>query len=394
MLKIACMNIVLFDGMEWAQLRPLTLTKPVAALRMGILTFRERWEKHLPGKYSYLTQDYLSKKYPLQIDEENLFINPSFFPTPLYIEEIQRLKTGESIWKEGHLMAAKMSFEAFQEVEQQSNKKIFAQEILHIQHLWDLFHWNAAAIQFDFDRLTKSRISQAISSTNGVMHADNIFIEEGAVVEYSTLNAKNGPIYIGKNAEIMEGSMIRGSFALCENATVNMGTKIYAGTTVGPHCKVGGEINNSILMGYSNKGHDGFLGNSVIGEWCNLGADTNNSNLKNNYSNIRIWDYSRKNYVDTGLQFFGLVMGDYSKSAINSQFNTGTVVGISANVFAVGFPPKFIPSFSWGGNEAAPKFDLDKSFEAANKMKERRKKILTEYDQEILSHIYSKESDY
>src|SRR5690606_21896101 len=222
------------------------------------------------------------------------------------------------------------------------------------------------------------RKSQPISESNGIISPENIFLEEGAIVEFAVLNAKEGPIYVGKNAEIMEGTLVRGSLALCESAKLNLGAKIYSGTTIGPHCKVGGEVNNSILMGYSNKGHDGFLGNSVLGEWCNLGADTNNSNLKNNYSEIKVWDYNAKDYIDTGLQFCGLMMGDYSKSAINTQFNTGTVVGISANVFDAGFPPKFIPSFSWGGGKNAGKFDLEKSYDAAERMMERRKKALSE----------------
>lgn len=388
------MNIVLFDGDEWAKLRPLTLTKPVGELRMGILTFKERWQKCLPGNYSYLTVPYLAKKFPLHATDENLFINSSFFPENHLLEQIHQLNYGESIWKEKHLIAVKTSIEDFRNWQKNDQSFSIKKEVLHIHQLWDLFHQNTKAIRFDFEICTKNRISQEISSTNGVIQPENIFIEAGAKVEFAILNASNGPIYIGKNAEIMEGSMIRGDFALCNDATINMGTKVYAGTTVGPHCKVGGEINNSIVMGYSNKGHDGFLGNSVIGEWCNLGADTNNSNLKNNYSNIRIWDYSLQDYIDTGLQFFGMIMGDFSKSAINSQFNTGTLVGVSANVFQNGFPPKFIPSFSWGGNNNSPAFDLDKSFEAAAKMMERRKKIFTEYDQEILTHIHFKESDY
>lgn len=388
------MNIILFDGIEWSQLQPLTLTKPFADLRMGIFTFKERWKKWIGGNYSYLTTDYLADKYPVHLEKSNLFINPAFFPNQLLIDSILNLKDSESIWNKGHLVAAKCSMEQFQDLDSLKNRQDFEGGIVRIQRLWDLFTHNSYALKLDYDLKTKDSRSQKISPTNGVFNAKNIFIEEGAVVEYSILNAKEGPIYIGKDAEVMEGSMIRGGLALCEGAKINMGTKIYSGTTIGPHCKVGGEVNNSILMGYSNKGHEGFLGNSIIGEWCNIGADTNNSNLKNNYSNIRIWDYPSQSYIDTGLQFFGMVMGDYSKAAINSQFNTGTIIGVSANVFDSGFPPKFIPSFAWGGGEGSERFDLRKSFESASKMMERRKKILTEKDKEILTHIFSELTDY
>lgn len=382
------MNIVLFDDKEWGNLRPLTLNKPVAELRMGILTFKERWEKLIEGNYSYYTQIYLSDKYQIQISEENIFINSSFFPNENLVNSIRNLNKGESIWFKNQMIAGNFSLEEFNARNDSNHKVEFQEEITHISHLWDLFTYNDKAIRFDFELITKGRKSQPISETNGVINSENIFLEEGAVVEFAVLNAKEGPIYVGKNAEIMEGSLVRGSLALCENAKLNLGAKIYPGTTIGPYCKVGGEVNNSILMGYSNKGHDGFLGNSVLGEWCNLGADTNNSNLKNNYSEIKLWDYESKDYVGTGLQFCGLMMGDYAKSAINTQFNTGTVVGLSANVFEAGFPPKFIPSFSWGGGKNSAKFDLDKSFEATEKMMERRKKVLTDKEKKIIEYIF------
>ena len=388
------MNIVLFDHKEWDNLHPLTLTKPFGELRIGILTFKERWEKLIEGNYSYLTQDYLSEKFLLKVDEVNLFINPAYFPNSELVDLILNLEVGHVLKRDEELIAGKISLEDFQNLEKLSNSIRYNGELLHIQKLWDLFSVNDQAIHFDFELMTKGRKSQPISDTNGVRNAENIFLEEGAIVEFSILNANSGPIYVGKDAEIMEGSLVRGSLALCEYAKLNMGAKIYSGTTIGPHCKVGGEVNNSILMGYSNKGHDGFLGNSVLGEWCNLGADTNNSNLKNNYSNVNLWNYPSKSFQDTGLQFCGLMMGDFSKSAINAQFNTGTVVGVSSNLFEVGFPPKFIPSFSWGGNENSPKFDLDRSYEAAQKMMERRKKILTEEDKKILKHIYFEVTEY
>ena len=388
------MNIIFFDDKEWANLRPLTLTKPLAELRMGILSFRERWEKLIEGNYSYLTKEYLSEKYPAQVENLNLFINPAYFPFPDLVQAIQNLKEGEVLMHQESLIAANLSLEDFQNIEKNHSKHNYKGEILLINRLWDLFTYNDLAIKFDFEIITKGRKSQGISATNGILNSENIFLEEGAVVEFSVLNAKSGPIYVGKDAEIMEGSLVRGSLALCEGAKLNMGTKIYSGTTVGPHSKVGGEVNNSILIGYYNKGHEGFLGNSVLGEWCNLGADTNNSNLKNNYSTIKVWDYTENTYIESGLQFCGLMMGDFSKSAINTQFNTGTVAGVSANVFESGFPPKFIPSFSWGGREDSPKFDFEKSCEAAQKMMERRKKLLTKVDKRILKHIYLEPSEY
>ncbi len=275
-----------------------------------------------------------------------------------------------------------------------NSKTEISSSVVHIQHLWELFIYNEFAIGYDFKLLTHGRNSAKISETNHLINPENIFFEEGAKAEFSILNATNGPIYLGKDSEIMEGSLVRGSLALCENAKLNMGTKIYSGTTVGPHSKVGGELNNAILMGYSNKAHDGFLGNSVIGEWCNLGAGTNNSNLKNNYAEVKLWDYSQKRFINTGLQFCGLIMGDYSKSAINTQFNTGTVVGVSANIFKPGFPPNFISSFNWGGSRDSEKFNLNRSYEAASKMMERREKILTENDKDILKHIFDELTDY
>lgn len=383
------MNVVLFEDKQWYDCRPLTLTKPFGELRMGILTFKERWQKLLiDARFSYLTQSYLANKYELHLEERNIYLNASFFPTEELVTFIQKLAYGQSLWHNEELIAAFVNHEDFIAKNFSPNKIIFHQPLAQINQLWDLFAYNDQAIKFDFKLITQDRQSQPISSTNGVIHPENIFLEEGATVEYAILNAKDGPIYIGKDAEIMEGALVRGSLALCEHAKLNLGAKIYSGTTIGPWCKVGGEVNNSILMGYSNKGHDGFLGNSVVGEWCNLGADTNNSNLKNNYSEVKLWNYTQKAYITTNLQFCGLVMGDYSKSAINTQFNTGTVVGVSANVFDSGFPPKFIPSFSWGGAKNSPKFDLDKSMEAMERMMERRNKFLTEQEKEIINNIY------
>ena len=384
--NLKLMNVILFDGEQRGNLLPLTFTKPVGALRMGILTFTERWEKLLNTTVSYLTQDYLQGKFQPNLTSNNLFINPSFFPSKELVTAVQALDFGQQlIWNEKIIAARSESFETISDLK----IVVFASDLIEIAYAWDIFSYNFHAIEFDYELLTTGRISQPISETNRVLNSDRIFLEEGAKVEFAILNASEGPIYIGKNAEIMEGSMVRGGLALCEHAKINMGAKIYAGCTVGPHCKVGGELNNAILMAYSNKGHDGFLGNAVIGEWCNLGADTNNSNLKNNYSEVKQWNYPAGRFVKTGLQFCGLIMGDYSKSAINTQFNTGTVVGVSANIFQGGFPPNLIAHFSWGGPKDAPKFTLDRAYEAAEKMMERRKVLFTEEDKKILEYIFN-----
>jgi len=380
------MNIVLFDGEEWENFLPLTFTKPVAAVRMGILTFVERWEKITNKKVSFLTQNYLSEKFPADFQSENLFINPAFFPSKKLIDTILNLNLGQSIVYKNQLVAVKT-------VEQTPTITVdvidFDEEIIHIQHSWDLFTYNFQAIDFDFDLVTKGRTSQPISPTNGVLNPDRIFIEEGAFVEFATLNATDGPIYIGKDSFVMEGSMVRGGMALCEHATIKMGTKVYAGCTIGPHCKVGGELSNAIILGFSNKGHDGYLGNSVVGEWCNLGADTNNSNLKNNYDIVKLWSYKEKRFVKTGLQFCGVIVGDYAKAAINTQFNTGTVVGVCASIFQPGFPPNLIKHYSWGGNSDAPVYNLDRACEAAERMMARRKVEFTSADRKILEHIFN-----
>ncbi|WP_312921645.1 GlmU family protein [Empedobacter brevis] len=379
------MNIILFDGEEWENLLPLTFTKPVASLRMGVLSFAERWEKILNTTISYQTQSYLEEKFSTNYQSENIFINPSFFPTTELIHYIKELELNQSILFNDQLVAVKTT----EESPHITSEIISLDKIIHIKNSWDLFTYNFQAIEFDFEILTKGRVSQPISETNNVLHPEKIFIEEGAKVEFSILNALEGPIYIGKEAEIMEGCMIRGGLALCEHGKINMGAKIYPGCTVGPYCKVGGELNNAILMAYSNKGHDGFLGNAVLGEWCNLGADTNNSNLKNNYAEVKLWNYKEKRFVKTGLQFCGLIMGDYAKSAINTQFNTGTVVGVCANVFQSGFPPNMIKHYSWGGQSDAPVFSFERACEAAEKMMERRKVEFTPTDKKILEHIFN-----
>ena len=384
------MNIILFDGKEYSDLLPLTFTRPVAELRMGILTFAERWKLIFQTeKISYLTQRYLSEKYTLQNEEENVFINPAYFPNQDFIFQLKNLKFGEAFYYQGELVAAKTTLENFQ-LNNFVKKLDITFESFHIQYPWDLFTYNSEAITYDFQLITQGRKSCTLSNTVRIIgDPSQLFVEEGAVAECAILNTKEGPIYLGKNSEIMEGAMIRGSFALGTGSKINMGAKVYGGTTVGPYSKVGGEVNNIIILGYSNKGHDGFVGNSVIGEWCNLGADTNSSNLKNNYAEVKLWNYTKQKFIKSGLQFAGMIMGDHSKSAINTQFNTGTVVGVSANIFTSGFPPNIIKSFSWGGKSESPNFKLEQVFEVAERTMKRRGIELSEQDKKIIEYIYN-----
>jgi len=382
------MNYILFDGPSRNNLLPFTFTRPVADIRVGILTIREKWEKHLGCTTTTITEEYLSDKYPMVEMDENVMINASFLPNIELVEMIENLKENQAIFKDEDVIAF-YTKETQEEVNLDTYEAIeFNDHVLKIEHTWDIFSKNGEAIQEDFELLTKGRKSQPIPKSVYCKNEKNIFVEEGAIIETSVLNASKGPIYIGENAEIMEGNMIRGPFALCENAVVKMASKIYGPTTIGPYSTVGGEVNNSVIFGYSNKGHDGFLGNSVLGEWCNLGADTNNSNLKNNYAEVRLWDYQTEGFAKTGLQFCGLMMGDHSKCGINTMFNTGTVVGVSANIFGSGFPRNFIPSFSWGGHKGFTTYLTKKAFEVAKIVMLRRNIEFTEQDTAILEHVF------
>ena len=388
------MNYILFDGPRRNNLLPLTYTRPVAEIRVGILTIREKWEAFLESTITFVTEDYLSDKYPMVEFEKNIFINASFLPNNKLVNLIINLKPNELI-NSGDDLVAFYSKENQDEVDLESFKKItYNDKVLQLNSLTDIFKINSSAIIEDFTLLTKNKNSSKISKTNNLINPDNIFIEEGVNMEYSTLNASNGPIYISKNCEIMEGTLIRGPFALCEYSTLKLGSKIYGATTIGPHCKIGGEVSNSIVQGYSNKGHDGFLGNSLIGEWCNLGADTNTSNLKNNYADVKIWNFDKNKFLSTGEQFCGLIMGDHSKSGINTMFNTGTVVGVCSNVFGSGFPRNFIPSFSWGGNKGFSDYRIEKVFEVNDKVMKRRNCIFSDQDKVILTHLNNITSSY
>ena len=388
------MNYILFDSDVRDTLLPFTYTKPVADIRIGILTIREKWEKRLGLTTTTITADYLEEKYPMVEMEENILINASFCPTESLVEKVKNLSKNEAIFK-GEDVLAFHTTQSQEEVDFDTYTQIeFDEELIQIKNTSDIFTHNGKAIQQDFDLITEERTSETIPAGIQVINPKNIFIEEGAQILFSTLNASEGPIYIGKDALIMENSSIRGPFAMCENAVVKMGTKIYKDTTIGPFSKVGGEISNAVIFGYSSKGHDGYLGNSVIGEWCNLGAGTNNSNLKNNYSEVKLWNYETERFAKTGLQFCGLIMGDHSKCAINTMFNTGTVVGVSANLFGSGFPRNFTPSFSWGGAAGYETFQMNKVSEVVTAVMKRKNLVFDAVDQKILDHVFEETKQY
>jgi len=382
------MNYILFDGPSRNALLPFTFTRPVADILIGIVTIRQKWEMYLGSTTTTLTEEYLSDKYPMVELEENVMINASFLPNLELVELIMDLGENQAIFK-GDDVIAFFSHENQEGVDFDSYEIIeFEYDVLTVNNPWDIFSKNDAAIRADFEFITEDRQSQPIPKSVNVIAPENIFIEEGAKLEFVTLNASTGPIYIGKDAEIMEGSVIRGPFALCEGATVKLASKIYGPTTVGCNSKVGGEVNNSVIFSNANKGHDGFLGNSVLGEWCNIGADSNNSNLKNNYEEVKLWSYETEGFARTGLQFCGLMMGDHSKCGINTMFNTGTVIGVSANIFGSGFPRNFVPSFSWGGASGFTTYITKKAFQTAKLVMARRGIEFDEQEAAILEHVF------
>lgn len=388
------MNYILFDESNVkTNLLPLTFMRPVADIRIGILTIREKWEKMLKTKTSTLTDGYLSRKFPIVKEKENILINGSVCPTEEIIAAIKKLKPNQTLVHGETIIALSVPEEEVENLGDASAEGIDEIAVnnppVRINNPWDIFVRNDTAIRDDYKLLTKGRKSQPLSETNRVLGAENIFVEKGARVECAILNATNGPIYIGKDAEIMEGAVTRGPFALCEGAQVKMSAKIYGPTTIGPRSRVGGEVNNSVFFGYSNKAHDGFLGHSVIAEWCNLGADTNTSNLKNTYDEVRLWSYSKRTFINTNLQFCGLIMGDHSKCGINTMFNTGTVVGVNVNIFGSGFQRNFIPSFIWGGTSGHMDYDLKKAIEVAEIVYKRRNLSMDEVDKELLTSVYN-----
>ena len=388
------MNFILFDGSTRNNLLPLTYTKPVADIRIGILTIREKWEKWLNFTTTTLTEEYLEDKFPMVEMEENIMINASFLPTEKLVNLVKDLRQDQAIIKDDEIIAF-FTRDTQEEIDFDTYKIIrFNEDVIQIKHNWDIFSYNGEAIKADFKLITEGRKSAPIPGSVYCKNKDQIFLEEDVEIEIGVLNASGGPIYIGKHAQVMEGSMIRGPFAMGEHSVVKMGTKVYGPTTLGPKSKIGGEVNNVILSGYCSKGHEGYLGNAVIGEWCNIGADTNNSNLKNNYAEVKMWEYEEERFVKTGLQFCGLIMGDHSKCAINTMFNTGTVIGVSTNIYGSNFPRNFIPSFSWGGAAGFKTYNIDKAKETANLVMTRKNEDFTEQDQKILDHVFELSKKY
>ncbi|WP_316812423.1 GlmU family protein [Pedobacter heparinus] len=388
------MMINLFDDNAWLSLRPLSFTRPVADLRVGILTIAEKWKRHLSASYGFITAEYLSVKYPALPDVQ-LYINGSVCPDYALLEAISAIKTGESLHKNDVLIAYKIDAGTnhIPGIAAQLKPKAYSGDFVRILFPEDIFRNNDTELKKDFALLTKGRTSRLLSHTN-ILMGDQIFVEEGGGAECSTFNSLNGPIYIGENSQVWEGCHIRGSFALCHNSQVKMGAKIYGQTTIGPYSRVGGEINNAVIWGYSSKGHEGYLGNAVMGQWCNIGADSNNSNLKNNYAEVRLWDYAAETFRKTGLQFCGLIMADHVKCGINTMFNTGTVAGVSANIFGAGFPRNFIPDFAWGGAHGFDTYSLNKMFETSEKVYERRNIAFDQTEQDILAAIFEMTKSY
>ncbi|MBI2967275.1 MAG: glucose-1-phosphate thymidylyltransferase [Bacteroidetes bacterium] len=402
------MSFLLFDQNR-TTLLPFTFTRPVAEIRFGILTIREKWEKFLNQKTSFLTENYLQKKFPAIIREKNILINGSICPDDILVKEISKLRKGEKLIYNNVLIGAVISGEEvnrilsgssadketmiFETMDKFSSVLSKTKNILQMKFPYDIFHKNGETIISDYKLITQGRKSKKAGRINCLLGKD-IFIEEGVKIQCAALNSQTGPVYLGKNSEVMEGSIIRGPFALCNHAVLKLSSKIYGPTTIGPFSKAGGEINNSVISGYSNKAHDGFMGNSVIGEWCNIGADTNTSNLKNTYADVEVWNYGENKFLPSGLQFCGLFMGDHSKCGINTMFNTGTVVGVCANIFGSGFPRKFIPDFSWGGAHGFQVYEPDKAFEVAQEVYKRRDKGFDDTEKEILIRVFEITKQY
>lgn len=396
-------NIILFDDDNWRSLLPITFTRPVGDIRIGILTMAEKWTYLLGGsQVSYITQDHLSSKYPAKVEHDNLLINSACIPTESLISFAQNLNLNESLTFKGELIAARLDKTQFENlINNEPADEIRSIDIsnerdciIKISHPYEIFSLNGSEIKRDFELITNGRTSAPLSSTNKNIGSHPIFMEKGAVAECCIFNTTEGPIYLGKDSLVMEGSIIRGPFGIGEKSVIKMGAKIYANTSAGPGCKIGGEVSNVVFQANSSKAHDGYLGNSVIGEWCNIGAGSNSSNLKNNYEEVKLWSYPSEKFEKTGLQFCGLIFGDHSKCAIDTQFNTGTVVGVNANIFGAGFPRNFIPSFSWGGNSGFSTYDIKKAIETAERVMARRNVKLTTDDVKILEYTFFESARY
>jgi UDP-N-acetylglucosamine diphosphorylase/glucosamine-1-phosphate N-acetyltransferase len=390
-------TLILFDDPTIrTALLPFTFTRPVANIRIGILTLAEKWAIWLNQSPTFLTEPYLQAKFPQQASGDNWYVNGAVCPTQSLIDAINGLAAGAGLITDDGMVLALRTDKVLKTpptVNDEYNFQAFTEPLTIVCHVWDIFVQNGDQIRADFARLTAGRTSQPITDPFTRCYApENIFIEEGATIRASVLNAEGGPIYIGRDATISEGSIVIGPFSLGEGSTVNWGGKMRSNTTIGPFCKVGGEVGNSIFFGYSNKAHDGFLGNSVIGEWCNLGANVNNSNLKNDYSNVKLYSYATRQLEDTGRIFCGLMIGDFTKVGISTMFNTGTVVGVSANVFGSGFQPKHVSSFSWGGAiDGFTTYRLDKALHVAAEAFKRREEPFSEIEKDILREIFTLE---
>ena len=381
--------ILVDDATVKTDLLPLTYTRPVADLRVGITTIKEKWERATGAECRYLTDDYLSEKYPcFDTGTDALFVNGNILPTEQLVSVILQLEPETELTYQGHRIAFRTSVKSAGEEYAGMTNIEYSGEITEVKFLYDIFLLNDRAVKDDFNYLTAGKESAPLSDSNIVIGDPSlVFLEPGAVVEGAFINTKNGPVYVGRDAEIMEGSALRGPVALCEHSVVNMGSKIYGATTIGPWCKVGGELNNVVMLGYSNKAHDGFLGNAVIGEWCNIGAGCVASNLKNDYTEIKLWNYNARRFARTGLQFCGLMMGDHSKAGINTMFNTATVLGVGVNVYGSGFQRNFLASFSEGSRAGFTDVPMSKFFDVARRVMARRGCELTETDCRIFEHI-------
>ena len=387
-------NIILFDSDVRSHLLPLTYLRPVGELRVGILSIREKWERWMGCKVSFITEDHLAERYHLEVGEENLVINATVLPSLPLCRLLRNMEFGDAYVHQDELIAAKLD-------RKQLRKLINDEEVdmLHplpiegfafhkINGLNDLIRLNAEALESDFHLLTAGRKSQPLSATNCVIAAERIFVEEGAVVEGAFLNARNGPIYIGAQAEIMEGACLRGPVAVCAHASVRMGAQVYGSSTIGPWCKVGGEVDHSILQGYSNKAHHGFLGHSFVGEWCNIGAGTSVSNLRNDYQEIKLWDYASQRFEPSGSAFCGLFMGDHARLGINMMINSGTSIGLASTLYGPRYPRNFIPPFTEAGPAQIGTHDLEHAVRAMEQMMERRQQSLDIQDRLTIIRLF------
>ena len=395
------MNVILFDFPEIRNsLLPFTYTRPVAEIRMGIFTITEKWRRYLQTTtISHFTQPYLSSKFPIHIEKENLLINGALIPDSQILAILNKLSPGQIIQYQGLLLAAHLddtTMSKFQDPSELSG--LTGVEIDHVPNLikryWNIFQSNGEQIREDVKLLDETNRNEISDAHTVIYNGDDVWLEPGVSVKAAILNAENGPIYLGKNSEVQEGAIIRGPFALGESSIVRMGAKIRGDTTIGPFCSIGGEVSNSIMFGYSNKAHDGYLGNSVIGEWCNMGADSNTSNLKNNYGDVKVWNYHLGEFENSGQQFCGLMMGDHSNCGINTMFNTGTVVGVYSNIFGSGFPRTFITSFAWGGHNGFSTYKLDKAIETTERMMNRKQVELKKVDRDILVYLFDHTAQY